>query len=111
MLEGSRASAKTALGRMPYHDGHLKTIADLSDPTILDVALAAPSTFVDNLVTPALIDEAQLAPDLLLPTKRASTRTRVRARSCSQDRRAWAGRSSAGRIRSPTGRPGSGCGP
>lgn len=70
VIEGPRASGKTALGQLLHEARRLATVADLSDPTVLEAALNSPSTFVEGLRTPALIDEAQLAPDILLAIKR-----------------------------------------
>ncbi|MFM9971874.1 MAG: ATP-binding protein [Burkholderiales bacterium] len=76
VLEGPRASGKTALGEMLAAEGLIATLADLSDPTVLAGAEASPTSFIDNLVTPAFIDEAQLVPELTLAVKRRVDRER-----------------------------------
>lgn len=42
----------------------------MADPTVLAAAAASPSGLIEQVTTPALIDEAQLVPELLLPIKR-----------------------------------------
>ena len=76
VLEGPRASGKTAIGQMLVAESRIVTIADLGDPTLLAAARSAPTTFVDGLTTPAFIDEAQLVPELLLAVKRRVDRDR-----------------------------------
>ena len=78
VLEGPRASGKTAIGEMLLGTGVMATRADLSDPTVLAAAAASPTSFVDGLRTPAFIDEAQLLPELPLAIKRRVDRERVR---------------------------------
>ncbi len=70
VLEGPRASGKTALGRILHASGLIASVVDLADPTVLAAAQASPSGLIEQITTPALIDEAQLVPDLLLPIKR-----------------------------------------
>ncbi len=70
VLEGPRASGKTALGRILRDSGRIATVVDLADPTALAAATASPSELIEQVTTPALIDEAQLVPELLLPIKR-----------------------------------------
>ena len=76
VLEGPRASGKTAIGEMLLAAGTMATRADLSDPTVLAAAAASPTSFVDSLPTPAFIDEAQLLPELPLAIKRRVDRDR-----------------------------------
>ncbi len=76
VLEGPRASGKTALGEMLETEGLMATRADLGDPTVLAAAAASPASFVDGLNTPAFIDEAQLLPELPLAIKRRVDRER-----------------------------------
>ena len=78
VLEGPRACGKTAIGEMLQGIGAVATRADLSDPTVLAAAQASPTSFVDNLRTPAFIDEAQLLPELPLAIKRRVDRDRER---------------------------------
>ena len=61
---------------MLHAERKVVTIADLGDPTVLGAARSAPTTFVDGLITPAFIDEAQLLPELLLAVKRRVDRER-----------------------------------
>ncbi len=70
VLEGPRASGKTALGRILRDSGRIATVVDLADPTVLAASTASPSSLIEQVTTPALIDEAQLVPELLLPIKR-----------------------------------------
>ncbi|MBL8377250.1 MAG: ATP-binding protein [Burkholderiales bacterium] len=70
VLEGPRASGKTALGEMLESAGLLATRVDLGDPTLKAAAAASPASFIDNLRVPAFIDEAQLVPELPLAIKR-----------------------------------------
>ena len=77
VLEGPRACGKTAIGEMLQDQGAVVTRADLSDPTVLAAAQASPTSFVDNLRTPAFIDEAQLLPELPLAVKRRVDRDRA----------------------------------
>lgn len=78
VLEGPRASGKTAIGEMLLGAGVMATRADLGDPTVLAAAAASPTSFVDGLRTPAFIDEAQLLPELPLAIKRRVDRDRER---------------------------------
>jgi uncharacterized protein len=70
VIEGPRGSGKSALGRLLGQRGLIRTIVDLGDPTLRDAALASPVAFVEGLARPALIDEAQLVPELTLAVKR-----------------------------------------
>lgn len=76
ILEGPRASGKTAIGTMLKDLGAIATVADLGDPTVLHAAEASPTSFVNELQTPALIDEAQLVPALATAVKRRVDRDR-----------------------------------
>ena len=76
VLEGPRASGKTAIGQMLQAASKVVTVADLGNPTVLGAARSSPTTFVDDLITPAFIDEAQLLPELLLAVKRRVDRER-----------------------------------
>ena len=75
VLEGPRASGKTAMGSILSAMGLVRTVADLSDPTVRAAAEASPGSFVDGLETPTFIDEAQLVPAVTLAVKRAVDRT------------------------------------
>lgn len=70
VVEGARASGKSSLGSLLLDEGRLTTIVDLSDPTLRRAALHSPTDFVNDLSTPAMLDEIQLAPELLIPIKR-----------------------------------------
>lgn len=70
ILEGPRASGKTSLGRTLLERGRLRALVDLSEPTTFTAAQASPTSFIEELETPALIDEAQLVPDLATAVKR-----------------------------------------
>jgi uncharacterized protein len=70
ILEGARAAGKTSLGVALCNSGAVHTLADLSDPTTFAAAEASPTSFVAELQTPALIDEAQLLPALAVAVKR-----------------------------------------
>ena len=76
VLEGPRASGKTSIGALLQARRRIATIADLGDPTVLDAVTSSPTSFVDTLPVPAFIDEAQLAPELLLAIKRRVDRER-----------------------------------
>ena len=76
ILEGPRASGKTAIGEMLIESGVMATRVDLADPTVLAAAAASPTSFVDSLRTPAFLDEAQLLPELPLAIKRRVDRDR-----------------------------------
>ena len=76
VLEGPRACGKTTVGSILHDQGVVATIADLGDPTVLAAAEAAPTSFVEDLTLPALIDETQLVPELLLAVKRRVDRER-----------------------------------
>ena len=75
VLEGPRASGKTAVGSILGEMGLVRTLADLSDPPVRAAAEASPTSFVENLRTPAFIDEAQLVPELTVAVKRTVDRT------------------------------------
>lgn len=70
VLEGARATGKTSVGAILREKEQLAAIADLGDPTVLAAARASPTAFVDSLAVPALIDEAQLVPELTVAVKR-----------------------------------------
>ena len=70
ILEGPRASGKTAIGSILGDQGRIQSTVDLSDPTVLSAAQGSPTILVDNLDLPAFVDEAQLAPELVLAVKR-----------------------------------------
>ena len=76
ILEGARAVGKTSLGHMLVDDGSLQTVVDLSEPANLTAARASPSTFIDRLPVPCMIDEAQLVPELTVAVKRRVDRKR-----------------------------------
>lgn len=70
ILEGARASGKTSVGRTLLAQGALRSLVDLSEPTIFAAAEASPTSFIDELEPPVLIDEAQLLPALATAVKR-----------------------------------------
>lgn len=70
VLEGPRASGKTAIGSVLLAGGTLAEAVDLSDSTLRAAAAASPTAFVNGLRCPALVDEAQLVPELALAVKR-----------------------------------------
>jgi uncharacterized protein len=70
VLEGPRASGKTAIGSVLVQRGLIKSVVDLSDPTVSSAAASSSTSFVEALQTPAFIDEAQLVPELSLAIKR-----------------------------------------
>ncbi len=70
ILEGARAAGRTSIGLSLLARGCLGSMVALSDPTTFATAEAPPTSFVAELETPALIDEAQLLPALALAVKR-----------------------------------------
>lgn len=78
MLEGPRASGKTAIGTMLQDAGRVAAVVDLSDSTVRRAAESAPTAFIDGLPRPVVIDEAQLVPELPLAVKRRVDRERTR---------------------------------
>jgi uncharacterized protein len=77
VLEGPRASGKTSIGALLAAHGAIATRVDLSEPTAGLAARNSPTSFVDGLLTPAFIDEAQLVPELLLAIKLRVDRERA----------------------------------
>lgn len=69
ILEGGRAVGKTTLCRQLQRSSLVNEIADLTDPDTRRAAAADPSRFVRQLRHPAVIDEAQLVPELSLAVK------------------------------------------
>ena len=67
VLEGPRASGKTAIGSILGAMGLVHTVADLSDPTVRAAAEASPTTFVENLepIVPCSTRRGSAAPRLL----------------------------------------------
>lgn len=70
MLEGARAVGKTSLCRELASKGALGVIADLSVPETLAAAQRDPERWVRTLSVPAVVDEAQLLPELTTAVKR-----------------------------------------
>ncbi len=70
ILEGARATGKTSLGHMLVEAGDLTSVVDLSEPANLLAARNSPSTFLDRLALPCMINEVQLVPELTLAAKR-----------------------------------------
>lgn len=70
ILEGARAVGKTSLCRELASQGALGSIADLSVPETLASAQRDPEQWVRSLTTPAVVDEAQLLPEVSLAVKR-----------------------------------------
>lgn len=75
VIEGPRASGKTALGALLASRGQLNTRVDLANSTVRRSAESSPNAFVESLERPALIDEAQLVPELALAVKQVVDRT------------------------------------
>ena len=69
ILEGARAVGKTALVRNLVEQGHYDGYENLADPQTRAIALADLPGWVASLPRSAVIDEAQLVPDLPLYLK------------------------------------------
>jgi uncharacterized protein len=69
LVMGARQVGKTTLTRSIATEDYPAQALTLDDPTIRDAAAADPVGFVAALEGPALIDEVQRAPDLLLAIK------------------------------------------
>ena len=70
VLEGARAVGKTRLVKYLTDQGRLRSYNDLSQPTARAAAEGDLEGWLRSLPTPAVIDEAQLLPDLPLAVKR-----------------------------------------
>ncbi len=70
ILEGARSVGKTTLTKILLNDGKFSDYIDLSYASTLEVVTNDGDQFVDVVELPVAIDEAQLAPNLLLPIKR-----------------------------------------
>jgi hypothetical protein len=66
---GARQVGKTTLTRSIAAQDYPAQVLTLDDPTVRDAAAADPVGFIAALEGPALIDEVQRAPDLLLAIK------------------------------------------
>lgn len=69
MIDGPRQSGKSTLAAAIAREDHPATIRSLDDEDALRIALADPIGFLANLGTPAVIDEVQRAPNLILAIK------------------------------------------
>ena len=76
VLEGGRATGKSSVGALLVANGDLAQVVDVSEPANLLAARSSPSSFIDRVPTPCLIDEAQLVPELTLAVKRRVDRER-----------------------------------
>lgn len=72
LLEGLRASGKTWLARGLVADGYLRSFVDLTDGPTLERFRLDPGGSIAELPRPAVIDEVQLVPDVLLAVKRVA---------------------------------------
>lgn len=70
VLEGARAVGKTRLVRQLVEQGRFRSYSDLSQPTTRAAAAADLEGWLTSLAAPAVIDEAQLVPELPLAVKR-----------------------------------------
>lgn len=75
LLEGGRAVGKTTLCRQLQDAGIVEELVDLTDPTVRSAAEDDPFDFVRRLATPAVIDEAQMVPDIVPAVKQAVDRS------------------------------------
>jgi uncharacterized protein len=73
-LAGARQVGKSTLAQRVARAGHLAEELSLDDRATRDAALADPEGLIAGLRGPALIDEIQRAPDLLLAIKRVVDR-------------------------------------
>ncbi|WP_457630051.1 ATP-binding protein [Oceanithermus sp.] len=78
-LTGARQVGKTTLARQ-LADQRGMTYYTLDDPAVLEAARTDPVGFVSGLVGPAVIDEVQRSPDLLLAVKMAVDASRTPGR-------------------------------
>lgn len=69
LLEGPRAVGKTWLAHQLVDDGFLRTFVDLTHPSTLERFRDDPVGALSEVVTPAVIDEVQLVPELILAIK------------------------------------------
>ena len=68
---GARQVGKSTLVEQFAHGEHPMRIVSLDDDLMRRTAIADPTGFIADLETPAVIDEVQRAPDLLLAIKRS----------------------------------------
>ncbi|CAN5762000.1 hypothetical protein BH23ACT2_BH23ACT2_01300 [soil metagenome] len=69
VLEGGRAVGKTTLLQRLLARGALNQMVSLAERALLEAARSDPAAFVARLAPPAAVDEAQLAPELLVAVK------------------------------------------
>ena len=70
LVVGSRQSGKTTLVRsLVAESGERMRYVTLDDPATLAAAASSPTSFIEDLGTPVIIDEVQRAPELLLVIK------------------------------------------
>lgn len=80
LLHGARQSGKTTLVRQIAERQHPARYLTLDDAAVLAAASADPVGFVAALAGPAVLDEAQRVPDLLLAIKAGVDRDRTPGR-------------------------------
>jgi predicted AAA+ superfamily ATPase len=76
LLVGPRQAGKTTLAVAVSRTEHPAEYLTLDDPPVLAAALHDPVGFLTNLAGDAVLDEAQLAPELFRPLKAAVDRDR-----------------------------------
>jgi predicted AAA+ superfamily ATPase len=76
LLTGARQVGKSTLAQSLIESNWQATYSTLDDRSTLDAALRDPDGFVGGTPTPAVFDEVQRAPDLMLAIKKAIDRQR-----------------------------------
>jgi predicted AAA+ superfamily ATPase len=76
LLVGPRQAGKTTLALSVAHGDHPAAYLTFDDPPVLDAALQDPVGFLKGLTHDAVLDEAQLAPELFRPIKASVDRDR-----------------------------------
>jgi uncharacterized protein len=76
LLIGPRQSGKTTLALAVAEEQHPATYLTFDDPPVLDTALQDPVGFLTGLADDAVLDEAQLVPQLFRPLKASVDRDR-----------------------------------
>jgi hypothetical protein len=77
-----RQAGKSTLARQLQLPGVVPRCFSLDDAATREAALADSDGFALSLSRPAVIDEVQRTPDLMLPSSRSSTKTPAQASSC-----------------------------
>jgi uncharacterized protein len=70
IVEGGRAVGKSTMCRMVAAEHGWPSVLDLSDPGLIDTIRLDPLRVLGDLPSPAIIDEAQLLPELTVWVKR-----------------------------------------